>query len=192
MRRNAPGPASTKMRGVPSTSTMKLDPPLPNGRGPPEPSTTTSNAGCAGAARRQGGNRAATTKASAISVFMISSPCCLRNADVVRVPLLARWRQRAGDVALWEALQRFFLLRQGVHAPSSTNLVGNENAVVWLHRFLVDRARLVLRAKHLRMFDRPEIAVKRGGDATTRHSCLLSREMLRRARGQVAGYRTTR
>src|SRR5580704_19654260 len=74
MRRNAPGPASTKMRGVPSRSTMKLEPALPNARGPPEPSTTTSNAGFAGAARRQVGKKTATATASAISLFMAFSP----------------------------------------------------------------------------------------------------------------------
>jgi hypothetical protein len=47
---------------------MKLDPARPKGRGPPEPSTTTSNAGFAGVARKQVGNKT-TAAASAISVF---------------------------------------------------------------------------------------------------------------------------
>src|SRR5580692_11124583 len=63
MRRNAPGPASTKIRGVPSSSTRKLEPALPNGRGPPEPSTTTSRAGFAGAQRAPTGNKSKTMAA---------------------------------------------------------------------------------------------------------------------------------
>jgi hypothetical protein len=49
---------------------MKLYPPLPNGRGPPDPSTTTSNAGFARAAGTRAGNKTATATAIAISVFM--------------------------------------------------------------------------------------------------------------------------
>jgi len=47
IRRNAPGPASTRIRGTPPTSTMELEPARPNALGPPEPSTTTSSAGFA-------------------------------------------------------------------------------------------------------------------------------------------------
>src|SRR3974390_1719791 len=81
IRKKAPGPASTKIRGTPSTSTMKLDPALPNGRGPPEPSTTISNAGFAGAARTYAGNRTTTTKTSTIRVFMASSPSAPSQLD---------------------------------------------------------------------------------------------------------------
>ncbi len=49
---------------------MKLEPPLPNGRGPPEPSTTTSIDGFAGAACTQAGNKIKTAAARTISVFM--------------------------------------------------------------------------------------------------------------------------
>jgi hypothetical protein len=57
---------------------MKLDPPLPNGRGPPEPRTTTSNAGFAGVASTEIGDKTATAHASMISVFMALSsyPTC--------------------------------------------------------------------------------------------------------------------
>src|SRR6516225_4292947 len=73
IRKNAPGPASTKIRGTPPTSTMKLDPALPNARGPPEPSTTTSNAGFAAAAHRQAGNKTKNATPSVINFFITDS-----------------------------------------------------------------------------------------------------------------------
>jgi hypothetical protein len=41
-RTNEPGPASTRMRGAPSTTTRKQDPARPTAPGPPEPSTTSA------------------------------------------------------------------------------------------------------------------------------------------------------
>src|SRR5271165_2005529 len=89
IRKNAPGPASTRIRGSPSTSTMKLDPALPNARGPPEPSTTTSNAGFPGVACRQLGNKATTVTASAIIVFMSRLLLCLCNSAIAPIRLNA-------------------------------------------------------------------------------------------------------
>ena len=67
---------------------MKLDPPLPNGRGPPEPSTITSNGGLAGAACTQPGNKVKIAAASTISVFMDFLLARIRNSRLPKVPRL--------------------------------------------------------------------------------------------------------